>query len=390
MKKKWIAALLCVCMVLGINACAAPDEENAPQGEPLPSAVTETHTPVPLNMTPDARNHFPYMGIDLALPEKLLSAVRNDTVFMRSGEKLEYTDLGDSVPMDWMPSPEHTLLHGGYFEFFFLPKEIRSGMPHRKMETPMTYEQFETWLAGAIPLAKLQMDRTDEFQQSELESNGYARHIKLGEYGGYVYHLSLNDVPENADSETADIFSTLEALKQGISLCEPRPIDERFFSAIAPEVEMASKLNPFNAQTLDGDPADNSLLSGKKLTMVNLWTTWCSACVAEMPDLEALNQSLKDSDVQIISICCDTSDARGRIDEELLALARQIAQRTGTTFPTLVPDASLQDGFLKGLTGYPTTFFLDSEGNIIGEPVLGSYDQDGWMQIIEERLLEVQ
>ena len=90
-----------------------------------------------------------------------------------------------------------------------------------------------------------------------------------------------------------------------------------------------------------------------------------------MPELETLSKELDKMDAQIISICSDTADARGKVDEELLELAQQITQKTGVTFPTPIPDKALHDGLLKGAMGYPTTFFMDSQGNMVGEPVPG-------------------
>ena len=75
--------------------------------------------------------------------------------------------------------------------------------------------------------------------------------------------------------------------------------------------------------------------------------------------------------------------------EELLELARRIKERTDITFPTLIPDKNLKEGLLQGILGYPTTWFVDEEGNIIGDPVLGSHSKEDWRALIEERMAEV-
>ena len=94
-------------------------------------------------------------------------------------------------------------------------------------------------------------------------------------------------------------------------------------------------------------------------------------------------------DAQIISIVCDTYDAGDGGNEELLELARRIKERTDITFPTLIPDKNLKEGLLQGILGYPTTWFVDEEGNIIGDPVLGSHSKEDWRALIEERMAEV-
>lgn len=395
-KQKWMAALLCAALTLGLAACGADKGEqngDAPvppvQGEDM--GVMEAYTPAPMNMTPEAEEKYPYMGVTLRLPEKLLAAILEDKVFMYSGEDLEYTDLTDlsgPIPADWYPTPENMPLHSGYIEFTYLPENMREEVPSRK--TPMTYDQFTAWIAEAQPMARLDMVRAEEFAESALTENGYARRVKLGEHGGYVYILSVNEAPADGGQEAQDLFAALPELERNITLSAPKAPGENYFGITTPEVQKVERMGDFSAQTLDGSPVDQSIFAKKKLTMVNLWTTWCTACVSEMPDLEELSKALVDTDAQIISICCDTSDARGEVDQELLELAGRIVEKTGVTFPTLVPDKTLQEGVIKGLMAYPTTFFVDSEGNVVGEPVLGSNDKDGWMQVIQERLAEVQ
>ena len=150
-----------------------------------------------------------------------------------------------------------------------------------------------------------------------------------------------------------------------------------------------SQIGEFSTETLDGQDIDQTIFIGKKLTMINDWTTWCGACVEEMPDLEQLSKELEHMDAQIISIVCDTYDAGDGGNEELLELARRIKERTDITFPTLIPDKNLKEGLLQGILGYPTTWFVDEEGNIIGDPVLGSHSKEDWRALIEERMAEV-
>lgn len=398
MKRKIITGLLCLTMVFGLAACSStggtgtPADSNtagsevAEGGEMMEGAIAS-----PFNMSPDAENVYPYMGTTLRIPEKLLSAVLDNIVFMSVEEDVEYTDLAgtDRVSIDWRPDPEKTILHSGYIEFLFLPEGMRDKAPTANMETPMTYEEYTVWIKESLPMARLGMYRTEEFTEDMLNATGYEQHHKLGQMKDYVYYLSFNEVPNGQTQEANELFATLADLEKGISVYEPKPVDEYYFGIVTPEVKEISEVGAFNAQTLDGTPIDQSLFADKKLTMINVWTTWCGACIDEMPDLEELSHELTDTDAQLISIVCDTSDSRGEVDEELLELAQQIVKRTGVTFPTLIPDKALHDGLLKGMLGYPTTFFVDEQGNLVGEPVLGSNSKDGWMKLIQERLAEV-
>ena len=397
MKRKWIALLLGLTLTVSLAACSthggndtsaggAVGAETPGDGNEMAAAVT-----CPVNMEPSAKNTYPYMGASIELPEGLLNAVLDNKIFMRVDEDVEYTDMGDSnmVPMDWRPSPEHTILHGGGVELLFVPEEMQERTPRFGMDEPMLYDEYEIWVQDTIPLARIGMYLKSEFQESMLNEDGYTEHDKLGENAQFVYYLSYNKATDQMTPEAKDFFATVDELKNGVSIFEAKPVDENYFGLTTPDVKQISQVGAFQTETLDGGAIDQTVFSNKKLTMINAWTTWCGACIEEMPDLEELSKELENTDAQIISIVCDTANAKGEIDQELLELAQQIVKRTGATFPSLIPDASLKDGLLQGILGYPTTWFVDEQGNIIGDPVLGSNTKDGWMALIQERMAEV-
>jgi thiol-disulfide isomerase/thioredoxin len=398
MKRNMITLLLAVTMALSLVACSAPDNTGGSQsgstagaGTPAEGDSTVAAVTCPVNMTPDEKNTYPYMGVSIQLPEHLLNAVLDNIVFMRVDENVEYTDLGDSnrVPMDWRPSAENTILHGGGIEFLYIPADMQERTPRMGMDDPMLYDEFEVWVKDTIPMARLGMYRKADFREEILNETGYAQHDKLGESADYLYYLSTTPATDDMPEEAKEIFSTQNELKNGISIFDARPVDDYYFGLTTPEVNFVSSVGDFSTKTLDGQSIYQTIFSNKKLTMINAWTTWCGACIEEMPDLEELSKELENSDAQVISIVCDTYDSRDGVNEELLELAQRIQERTGVTFPTLIPDDQLKDGLLQGILGYPTTWFVDEKGNIIGDPVLGSNSKEDWMALIEERMAEV-
>ena len=117
--------------------------------------------------------------------------------------------------------------------------------------------------------------------------------------------------------------------------------------------------------------------------MVNIWTTWCGVCVEEMPYLEKLHKKLPDN-VNIISICGDANDEK--------ELAQQILDKNEITFQTLIGNDSLQESILKYVSGFPTTVFVDKNGNIVGDIQMGAPGDDiveGYQTLIEKRLSEI-
>ena len=117
-----------------------------------------------------------------------------------------------------------------------------------------------------------------------------------------------------------------------------------------------------------------------ELTVVNIWGTFCGPCIAEMPELGEWARSM-DQRTALIGI---VGDVTGASDEETIALAREIVQEASADFVNLIPDESIAS-FLDGVIAYPTTFFVDSTGTIVGEPIVGA-DVDGYKAFVEDYL----
>lgn len=136
-------------------------------------------------------------------------------------------------------------------------------------------------------------------------------------------------------------------------------------------------LTAFTAVTLDGEDADESIFKGKKVTMVNIWATFCGPCIGEMPDLQKLHEDYADKGFQVVGIVCDIYD-----DNDII-LARDIVEDTGVKYVSLLPSASLNEAKLSSVTSVPETFFVDETGAMIAGPYVGSRSYSQWAEIIE-------
>lgn len=127
-----------------------------------------------------------------------------------------------------------------------------------------------------------------------------------------------------------------------------------------------SGLTSFCTYDMQLQPVTEEIFAPYDLTMVNIWATWCGYCVREMPELAKLKDMLPEN-VNLISICDDAS-----VETEL---AYSILQQTGATnFQTLIGTQEIYDQFVYQTDVIPATFFLDSEGNPVGEPLMGVPD----------------
>lgn len=133
---------------------------------------------------------------------------------------------------------------------------------------------------------------------------------------------------------------------------------------------------------LEGNKVDDSVFKGKKITMVNIWGTFCSPCIGEMPDLQKISEDYADKGLQIIGMVCDILD---EADTETIELAKDIVKETGVKYQNIVPSESLKTAFLGSVELVPITLFLNENGEQIAT-YEGSRSYEGWTAIIDEVL----
>ncbi|MBO6041231.1 MAG: TlpA family protein disulfide reductase, partial [Oscillospiraceae bacterium] len=133
----------------------------------------------------------------------------------------------------------------------------------------------------------------------------------------------------------------------------------------------------FETETLQGDKiTSKDLFTGHKVTMINLWATWCPPCVGEMPDLEKLNATFAEQDCQIVGVCLDAREERA------LKEALQILEENGVTYPNVLLSGEMD---WANVPAIPTSFFVGEDGTILTEPVVGAYIP-GYQQALKEAL----
>lgn len=142
-------------------------------------------------------------------------------------------------------------------------------------------------------------------------------------------------------------------------------------------------LGEFSIKDIEGNTYTQEMFADYDLTMVNVFTTWCSPCVREIPDLEKLSNEVKDQGINVVGIVLDAIDSSGKTDEEVVEKAKLLAEMTGAAYPFLIPDEGYLNGRLSGIAAVPETFFVDKEGNITGETYSGSRSLEDWKTIVE-------
>lgn len=142
----------------------------------------------------------------------------------------------------------------------------------------------------------------------------------------------------------------------------------------------------FSTQDIYGEEVTEEIFKDYDLTLVNIFATWCSPCIAEMPELAMLDQNMEEKNVNVVAVCIDSLNARGELDLNALALAQQIAEVSEAKFQFLVPDAAYFNGRLANVQAVPESFFVDCNGTVVGETYVGARDLAAWTQIVEQEL----
>jgi len=153
----------------------------------------------------------------------------------------------------------------------------------------------------------------------------------------------------NASSKTSSSEATTTESKQADAKAED--------SKQAESDKEDKKFPEFTAKTVSGEDISSDLFKDSKLTVVNVWGSWCGPCVQEIPELQKLYESMKDKDVNVIGLAQDAGTD--------LDAVKEIIDKNKVTYQNIVPEGATED-FVMSLMAFPTTFFVDSDRNIVG------------------------
>ncbi len=137
-----------------------------------------------------------------------------------------------------------------------------------------------------------------------------------------------------------------------------------------PDDGSMQKFPAFEGKDLDGNPVkSDDLFSGNAVTVVNFWFTTCNPCVGELADLDALNRELAEKGGALIGVNTFTLDG----DEAAISEAKDVLTKKGATYQNVYFPSDGEAGkFTANIFAYPTTYVVDRNGNIVGEPIVGA------------------
>ncbi|MDD4849171.1 MAG: TlpA disulfide reductase family protein [Gemmiger sp.] len=219
-----------------------------------------------------------------------------------------------------------------------------------------TEAQWDKWLSGGHTIAEL---------------TGAADAEEIGRQGGMVYVYAC---PTPNDSGMDDVMKAtynrvlgmLPHIRNSITLTVRGAANTGTFPA-------------FSTTDLDGNPIDSTSFSDYTMTMLNIWGTFCGPCIEEMPSLSTLSQNMPEG-TRMLGLVTDA------LDTAHIELAKKITSETGATYPNLIPDAALQEYINTYVAGVPMTIFINADGEIVGDAILGKQGADAyWNALLSRR-----
>ena len=344
MKKTMImsAVLLAISITLGITGCGSKNNESKSESQSVSQSesVSETTT---------CEYECPGTGFGFDLPEGL--TITKGFLYMYDMGDVDY-DSG--VMMGWPVYRDMT-----EEEFDALP-EITPGL----YQTGFSFNILCVKDVNSEEEAKEKIFALIEKMMggvTEEEREKYSQLKLIHQENGYVWLTIMDGRADAIREECREEYNAFyDATDKIIS-------NMKFFT---PEVwkgaEEGTNIS-FETIDLNGNPVKSeSLFAQNKVTMINIWATTCGPCISEMPELEEMNKEFAQKGGAIVGLVDDVWVSNMKYLDE----AQEIVRDTGVTYTNLCA----WDGYDEVLSsvGTPTTYFVDSNGKIIGDPILGA------------------
>ena len=146
----------------------------------------------------------------------------------------------------------------------------------------------------------------------------------------------------------------------------------------------APKFPAFEGKDLDGNPVKSSELFAKNaVTVVNFWFTTCNPCVGELGELDALNKELAEKGGALIGVNTFTLDG----DETAISEAKDVLAKKGATYQNVYFASNGEAGkFTTNIFAYPTTYVVDRNGNIVGDPIVGAITEKKQAEALQAQI----
>lgn len=169
------------------------------------------------------------------------------------------------------------------------------------------------------------------------------------------------------------VYAFLLIMALGITGCVSDKKDSQIRS-----FDDLDKVPAFACKDLNGNDISNDIFASSKLTLVNIWSTECSPCIKEIPELQEIYKDMKDQDVNVVGIVADG------MGKETNAL--QIVHQQRVAYINIVPNQKFMDDFVGLTPVVPVTLLVNNKGELVGKQVVGAQSKETFQELIKMNL----
>ena len=361
--KRLLTFTLALALILSLAGCGKGASPAAANGQGDASTPSDVKDSVPTQSTDTSDPHalsFPRMGIDIKL--KGIWSDYKDNIVTQTAE-------GGTVR--------------GVMVFFSNDEAQANAKTLTDNKADKDDIDEAVWhnckRLYAIAYANTKDVSVDEVAEQVGGADREATVTKLAEQGDITYYFCAylqcgTDHLSSVSKEKYEcLIKDLDTAKKNIKLSAPEDI---------PGSITSGNSVVFTTTDLDGNAVSSDIFKDYKLTMINIWASFCKPCIEEMPTLQTLSDEMKDKNVAIVGVLGDAYGPDGKPDKEITDLAKSIIQEKKVSYLNLAMNEDM--GKALPIDVYPTTVFVDSNGKIVGKAICGSQTETAYKQAIQD------
>ena len=297
-----------------------------------------------------------------------------------------YLDPGliEIIPVYYAVSPDQADAYNEYCEAYI--DTFQNGEEPPEAPDPSWMSGRESgWMFNiyAINGGRGEAELREITKKTSSRGDNFAWLEEIGKDGDTTFFLGqFAELEENKDEykeamgsfydEFVSLYTDKETFLSALTMSTPEWITE---TAVGDVIS-------FETTDLDGNPVSaEELFAGHKVTMINLWATWCGPCKQELPELARMAEEFEKEGCQIIGVVHDSGD------EGKTELAKQLLEEAGAGYLNIAAPENLYDVLPN--VSLPTSYFVDSEGRLLVDPVKGAALAD-YPEALKEALAPVE
>ncbi|MBP5726323.1 MAG: TlpA family protein disulfide reductase [Clostridia bacterium] len=311
-------------------------------------------------------------------------------VYKMEGISLDFDDVLESA-QNYMNLVEYGIVSRDPFisclflEYYALDKELMKQLSDNFNSYSEELQQnIQLFSAGirTILAYVLVTDLPEPDSMMEMLFDGTPEGAEITEFGEYEsYHYFVLTLPGYEEPEDYNSFTEYEMDPEEIReayeglRADTQAVRTAFierlqaaalFAPIDPQASLPGQILSFETTDIDGNPVSSAdLFKDNKITMVNIWGTWCHNCVDEMTELAEIHTRLQEKGCGIVGVESEREPIEGMVDE-----IHAFLEEKGTNYPNVIMPQGNE--IFSKISGYPTTIFVDREGRILTVPITGA------------------